>query len=200
MGLEEVAQQKDSSLKKFIYYYRHGETYYSSKGLGYGDKEYEALLTEKGRQQIGLLGAELARRGPFDLHLTSPLPRAVQSSTLVQTHLGSELGIDPALAEGIKESREQIWMRVEKLAERLIKGPHQKILLSSHGLICCCLAAYFRGQTWRNMNLENLPTATFGWIELEDGQPKRGCRISTVHLNPATAQPESIAPLIATAS
>jgi broad specificity phosphatase PhoE len=174
-------------LKKLIYYYRHGETYYSARNMGYGDKEYEALLTDKGRQQVNLLGVELARRGPFDLHLTSPLPRAVQSATIVQSYLNKELQIDQALLEGIKQSREEIWNRVVKLAERLIKAPEEKILLSTHGIICCCLAGYFRGQTWRNMNIENLPTAAFGWIELEDGLPKRGCRISTVHLTPANA-------------
>ena len=159
--------------------------------MGYGDKEHEALLTETGRQQVHLLGAELARRGPFDLYLTSALPRAVQTATIVQTYLDMEMGIEPALVEGIRESRESIWARVEKLAERLIKGQQQQILLSSHGFICCCLAAYFRGQTWRNMNLENLPTAAFGWIELEDGQAVRGCRSTSVHLN-ANASPADI--------
>ncbi len=151
--------------------------------MGYGDKEHEALLTDKGRQHVNLLGEELARRGPFDLHLTSPLPRAVQTATIVQSHLHSDLQVEPSLIEGIKQSREEIWGRVEKLAERLLSQPQSKILLSTHGFICCALAAYFRGQTWRNMNLENLPTAGFGWIELEDGVPKRGCRSSTVHLN-----------------
>lgn len=170
-------------MKKLIYYYRHGETYYTARKMAYGDKEHEALLTENGRQQVNLLGAELARRGPFDLHLTSPLPRAVQSATIVQSYLNSELLIEPALVEGIKQSREEIWQRVEKMAERLVKQPQEKILLSTHGFICCCLAAYFRGQTWRNMSLENLPTAAFGWIELEDGQARRGCRSSIVHLS-----------------
>ncbi len=174
-------------MKKLIYYFRHGETFYSARNMGYGDKEHEALLTDNGRHQVDQLGAELARRGPFDLFLTSPLPRAVQSSTIVQTHLNMELQIEPGLIEGIKQSREEIFTRVEKLAERLIKQPQSKILLSSHGFICCSLAAYFRGQNWRNMNYENIPTAAFGWIELEDGQPKRGCRYSTIHLTTPSA-------------
>jgi broad specificity phosphatase PhoE len=177
-------------LKKTIYYYRHGETYYSSKNLLYGDKEYEALLTENGRRQAALLGAELARRPGFDLHLVSPLPRAVQTATIIQTYLNTELLIEPALIEGIKEKREDTWARVENLVERLVKMPQQNILLGTHGLVCCCLTAYFRGQNLRNMSYENMPTAGFGWIELEDGQAKRGCRSVTNHLNP-TATPVS---------
>jgi len=184
-------------LIKTIYYYRHGETYYSSKNMLYGDKEYEALLTEKGRSQAVLLGAELARRPKFDLHMVSPLPRAVQTATIVQTHLQTELLVEPSLIEGIKEKREDTWARVEKLAERLVKLPEQTILLGTHGFICCCLAAYFRGQTVKNMSLENLPTAGFGWIELEDGQAKRGCRSVSTHLNPnATPVPEVIHELV----
>ena len=182
---------------KTIYYYRHGETYYSSKNMMYGDKEYEALLTETGRRQVNLLGAELARRPAFDLHLCSPLPRAVQTATIVQTYLNTELLIEPALIEGIKEKREDTWARVEKLAEKLIKMPQQNILLGTHGLICCCLAGYFRGQNLRTMSYENLPTAGFGWIELEDGQAKRGCRSVGNHLNPSAAPVAEVHELVA---
>lgn len=185
-------------MKKTIYYYRHGETYYSSKNMLYGDKEYEALLTETGRRQVALLGEELARRPAFDLHLVSPLPRAVQTATIIQTYLDTELLIEPALIEGIKEKREDTWARIEKLAERLVKMPQQTILLGTHGLICCFLAGYFRGQTLRNVSYENLPTAGFGWIELEDGQPNRGCRSIATHLNPNAAPVAEVQELVAT--
>src|SRR4051794_14759031 len=129
----------------------------------YGDKEYEALLTETGRRQANLLGAELARRPAFDLHLCSPLPRSVQTATIIQTYLNTELAIEPGLIEGIKEKREDTWARVEKLVEKLVKLPQENILLGTHGLICCMLAGYFRGQTLKTMSYENLPTAGFGW-------------------------------------
>lgn len=173
-------------MKKLIYYHRHGETIYSLRGTGYGDKEYEALLTEKGRKDVNLLGAELVKRGPFDLYLTSPLPRAIQTATIVQTYLDSEMQIEPDLIEGFKQTRQEIWDRVARLAERLVKLPQQKILLSTHGFICVSLAAYFRGQNLRDMSMENVPTASFGWLELESGQATRGCRYSTVHLNTDT--------------
>ncbi len=174
-------------MKQVIYYHRHGETFYSARNMTYGDKEHEALLTETGRKQVNLLGAELARRGPFDLYLTSPLPRAVQTSAIVQGYLNMELGVEMGLIEGIKESREAIWERVARLAERLVKEAQPRILLSTHGFICCCLAAHFRGQTWRNMSLENPPTASFGWIELENGLAVRGCRSTTLHLTATAA-------------
>ncbi len=179
-------------MKKLIYYHRHGETIFSARDMVYGDKEYETLLTEKGRRQVTRLGTELVQHGPFDLYLSSPLPRAVQTATIIQSMLDMELQIEPALIEGIKEHREDIWQRVEALAVRLIQLPELKILLSTHGFICCCLAAYFRGENWRNMSTENPPTASFGWIELEDGLARRACRFSTAHLE---LQPAATGPL-----
>ncbi|HEX2916686.1 MAG TPA: phosphoglycerate mutase family protein [Chloroflexia bacterium] len=175
-------------MKKIIYYHRHGETYFSARNAPYGDKEHEALLTETGRKQVQMLGLELARRGPFDLYLTSPLPRAIQTASIVQNHLNMEMQVEPALVEGIREPADKIWERVDKLVQRLISSPQEKILLSTHGYICCVLAALFRGQTRREMSLVNPPTASFGWIELENGLPRRGCRFSTIHLSPISSE------------
>jgi broad specificity phosphatase PhoE len=172
-------------LRKIIYYHRHGETHFTAKRQGYGDHQYEALLTRKGHQEVSLLGAELARRDPFDLYLTSPLPRAVQSATIVHSYLKNEveLQIDPDLIEPIRESPHDTWKRITRLAERLLARKEQQILLSTHGYICVCLTAYFRGNTLSDIrSFDNPPTGSFGWIELLDGQPVRACRISDGHL------------------
>ncbi len=132
-----------------------------------------------------MLGAELARRGPFDLYLTSPLPRAVQSATIVHGYLKNEveLDIDPDLSEPINESPPDTWLRISRLAQRLIANKHEKLLLSTHGYICVCLTAYFRGNALSDIrSFANPPTGSFGWIELLDGQAVRGCRISDGHL------------------
>lgn len=172
-------------MRKIIYYFRHGETHFTAKRMGYGDQQHRALLTPKGRREVTLLGAELARRGPFDLYLTSPLPRAVQTATIVHGYLKNEvdLQIDPDLIEPINETPQTTWERVTRLAQRIVAGKEERILLSSHGYICVCLTAYFRGQDWRNIrDFTNPPTGSFGWIELVDGQAVRGCKISDGHL------------------
>jgi broad specificity phosphatase PhoE len=172
-------------LRKIIYYHRHGETHFSAKGHGYGNYQYQALLTKRGHQEVSVLGTELARRGPFDLYLTSPLPRAVQSATIVHSYLKNELElqIDPDLSEPINESPHDTWKRITRLAQRLIAGKEPQVLLSTHGYICVCLTAYFRGNTLSDIrSFANPPTASFGWVELLDGKPVRGCRISDGHL------------------
>ncbi|NWJ98317.1 MAG: histidine phosphatase family protein [Chloroflexi bacterium] len=172
-------------MQKFIYYHRHGETHFTAKKQGYGDHQYRALLTRLGQQEVKMLGAALARRGPFDLYLTSPLPRAVQSATIVHGYLNNEvdLQIEPDLIEPINESSTDTWKRITRLAQRLVAGKEQKVLLSTHGYLCIYLSAYFRGNTLSDIHtFANPPTASFGWVELKDGQPLRGCRISDGHL------------------
>jgi broad specificity phosphatase PhoE len=152
---------------------------------GYGDAQHRALLTPKGCREVALLGTELARRGPFDLYLTSPLPRAVQTATIVHGLLkdGVELQVEPDLIEPINETKQATWDRVTRLAQRLIENKSEKILLSTHGYICVCLTAYFRGHDLRDVySFTNPPTGSFGWIELVDGKAVRGCKISDGHL------------------
>lgn len=172
-------------MRKIIYYHRHGETSFTASNRGYGDYQHRALITPKGRREMTMLGSELSRRGPFDLYLTSPLPRAVQSATIVHSFLKNELElqVEPDLIEPINESKQATWDRISRLAQRLIDNKNSQILLSTHGYICVCLTAYFRGNDLRDVNtFVNPPTGSFGWIELLDGKAVRGCRISDGHL------------------
>ncbi len=187
LTLDEVKLKKEliKKLQKFIYYHRHGETIYSANNRAYGDNQHRALLTPKGRREVNMLGAELSRRGPFDMYLTSPLPRAVQTATIVHSYLKNEieLQIEPDLIEPINEAQQDTWKRVSRLIERLIADPHKHILLSTHGYITVCLTAYFRGKDWHDIrSFTNPPTGSFGWVELNDGKPVRGCKISDGHL------------------
>ncbi len=172
-------------MQKFIYFFRHGETSFSSRNRPYGDYEHRALLTPKGRQEVALLGLELAKRGPFDLFLTSPLPRAVQTATIVHTFLKNEveLQIETDLSEPINEPGPKTWERIARLGQQLVENNNRQILLSTHGFIFVCLTAYFRGMGLDDIRtLTNPPTGSFGWIEILDGKPARGCRISDGHL------------------
>ncbi len=173
-------------MQKFIYFHRHGETHYTMRRMGYGNQQYQAMLTKRGIQEMELLGQELAKRGPFDLYLTSPMPRAVQSATIVHRHLGEvEFMGEPALTDMINEISQEVWERVTKLAKQLVEGQHQKIILSTHGYVFYCLTAFFRGVELKELtDYKNPPTGAFGWVEIEDGKPIRACREVTTHLAP----------------
>lgn len=182
-------------MQKIICYHRHGQTYYSANRTGYGDNEYKATLTAEGRREAHKLGTFLQqvqqKQGPFELYLTSPLARAVQTATIVQTYLDVELQVDMALNEGMKESQEQIWQRVNELVDRLLKGPQQTILLSSHGFLCQCLTARFEGYDYRKIDGRKLPpTASFGWAEIRDGKVVESYASYDAHLKGDLMVPE----------
>ncbi len=171
-------------MQQFIYFHRHGQTVYSQRNAGYGDNQHRTMLTPRGIQEAVLLGQELTRHGPFDLYLTSPLPRAVQTATLVHNQLGyGELVGEPALTEPINEQNRDTWNRTVNLVERLKKEPHRKILLSTHGYIFYCLATYFRGLDLGELkNFQNPPTAAFGWVELQEGKVVQASWENAAHL------------------
>jgi broad specificity phosphatase PhoE len=180
-------------LLQTIYFHRHGQTPHSVRGTGYGNDQYRSMLTERGIREAELLGAELAKRDKFTVYYTSPLPRAVQTATIVQRHILCPLEAEPALTEPINEAQKDTWERVTKFARKLMESPHERILLSTHGYIFYCLTAYFRGLDLRELkDFKNPPTGAFGWVEILDGKPTRACRESTGHLAALDVSPIAV--------
>jgi broad specificity phosphatase PhoE len=142
------------------------------------------MLTERGVQEAVMLGQELVLHAPFDLYLTSPLPRAVQTATLVSRQLGSlDLRGEPALGEPINEQPRDVWKRVMELVDQVMKGSHQKVLLSTHGYIFYCLTTFFKGYDLGELkNFKNPPTGAFGWVILEEGKVLEAVWEHTAHL------------------
>ncbi|MEI7556386.1 phosphoglycerate mutase family protein [Candidatus Chlorohelix sp.] len=157
---------------KYIYYHRHGQTSISAVNGSYGNNQYRVMLTERGIQESLMLGQGLAQHAPFGLYLTSPLPRAVQTATLVSRQIGQvEIKGEPSLSEPINEQPREVWKRVTKLAEELLKSPYQKALLSTHGYIFYCLTTYFKGMDLGELkHFVNPPTGAFAWVALENGK------------------------------
>jgi broad specificity phosphatase PhoE len=177
-------------LLQTIYFHRHGQTPHSIRGTGYGNDQYRSMLTDRGVREAELLGEELAKRAKFEVYYTSPLPRAVQTATIVQRYIGTALIGEPALIEPINEATKDTWERVSKFAHTLLKTPHERILLSTHGYIFYCLTAYFRGLDLRELkDFKNPPTGAFGWVEIVDGKPIRACRESSGHLSGLDSKP-----------
>lgn len=76
---------------------RHGQTPLSPERrfAGRGD----IPLTDTGLQQAAAAASMLARRGPIDLVLTSPLSRARQTAEAVAERAGAPMAVDDDLAE-----------------------------------------------------------------------------------------------------
>lgn|GEM_PF-1906466 len=171
-------------MQKLIYFHRHGQTAHSARNSGYGNNQHQSMLTSRGIQEADLLGQELVKHGPFDLYLTSPMPRAVQTATIVQRNLGEvELSGEPALTEPVNEQPKEVWKRVTKLVQDLEKSQNHRILLSTHGYIFYCLVTYYRGLELNELkNFTNPPTGAYAWVELLDGNVIRSAWECKAHL------------------
>ncbi len=174
------------ALQQFIYFHRHGQTSYSMQNRGYGNDEQRAMLTPRGAQEAELLGQELAKHGQFDLYLTSPLPRAVQTATLVHRYLGNvEFRGEPALREPMGDAPKEVWKRATDLIKELNRTNHQRILLSTHGYLFYCFCTYFRGLELNELkNFVNPPTGAYAWVELNDGKLVQAAWECKAHLKP----------------
>ena len=181
-------------MTKMIYYFRHGQTSHNARRIAYGDKQHASTLTPLGRAQAVRLGEELVRFGTFDLFLSSPLARAVQTATIVQGFNDMDFEGDNDLIEPINESQEVTWQRVVGLAKRLIALPQQKILLSTHGFVCDALSAHFQSKDVKGIGTLGLtPNCAIGWAEIgADGKVIETQHAYNRHLaNLQTTPPEA---------
>jgi probable phosphoglycerate mutase len=80
-----------------LYVLRHGETEWNVATRMQG--RLDSPLTELGRRQADVHGRTLARLGPVDRLIVSPLGRTRATAELLNAHLGAEVTFEPALME-----------------------------------------------------------------------------------------------------
>lgn len=135
---------------------RHGETEWNKKRIIQGVSDIP--LNDTGRAQAASVGAILARHS-FDLIVSSPLSRALETATIIARRLGmpapvviedlkernygeaegsSGADLDQRYPPGVevpgREPREAVTTRVVRVLQDLaIRHPHSDILAVSHG-------------------------------------------------------------------
>lgn len=147
-----------------IWLIRHGETEWSLSGRHTGTTDI--ALTEQGRKQASALAPLLATQ-KFDLVLTSPMQRAIETCRLAD--LGAQAEVEPDLHEwnyGVYEgrttadireqvpdwsvwtspipegeSRAQVGVRAQALIDRLLSRDVSNIALFSHAHFLRALAS-----------------------------------------------------------
>ncbi|WP_229238434.1 histidine phosphatase family protein [Dyella amyloliquefaciens] len=110
-----------SKSRPTIWLIRHGETEWSKSGRHTGTTDI--ALTEQGRKQASALAPLLATQ-KFDLVLTSPMQRAIETCRLAG--LGERAEIEPDLHEwnyGVFEGRKTADIRLEEADWSVWKSP-----------------------------------------------------------------------------
>ncbi|MEH3033193.1 MAG: histidine phosphatase family protein [Aeromicrobium erythreum] len=113
-----------------IVWLRHGESTWNAAGRMQGRTEHPPL-TERGREQVRAVVAELAAERPTRV-LTSPAVRARESAEIVATELGLVVVEDDRLLElGLGEDPADVLERIGALAAEI--GPDETVVAVSHG-------------------------------------------------------------------
>jgi ribonuclease H / adenosylcobalamin/alpha-ribazole phosphatase len=78
---------------------RHGVTKHTLKKVFSGSGGDDPSLTDLGREQAKRAAARLARRGPIDAIVSSPLRRTRETAAVVAEELGLDVELEPGFAE-----------------------------------------------------------------------------------------------------
>lgn len=171
-----------------IYLHRHGDTRFLENRVPRTDEnegQWRDLLSTRGLVEMDALGRELARHRPFDLYVTSPLPRTVQSACLVRARLGDVFMVaEPAFRE-VDDAPPVVWLRMTAALRRIMAGPYRSVLISTHGSIVHGLALFLRGCPGDTYNYDVCPrTGGYSWAEVDaNGRLRDACWDYTDHLS-----------------
>ncbi len=155
-----------------LYIARHGQTIWNEQNKVCGITDVE--LTDKGREQAKALALKVADKD-VDVIISSPLKRAIETSTIVSEICNVPMEIDDRLVEqnyGIYEgvdrkdeaflnnkrnfaykypngeSMMQVAYRVYGLLDEIkCKYKDKNVLIISHGGVCRIINTYFRDMT-----------------------------------------------------
>jgi phosphohistidine phosphatase len=115
-----------------LYVLRHGE---AGKSVPVSSKDFERKLTESGRKRIESIGKSLKERKiDFDSILTSPLPRAKETASIVAKVLGFEERLEECNELKPEGNRLELYKKLAKMKSQssvLVVGhePYLTILI-----------------------------------------------------------------------
>ncbi len=160
---------------------RHGETKLNKEGIIIG--HLPTPLSETGRESVKQLAARLPKK--FDIILTSDLPRARETATIISEALGVPLAFHQELREidyGTDAGKPKAKVRAkesryhtdpsyqhpggesfEQLAERIIpflinlESQYEKVLLVTHAGCLRVLAAFCSGESLSQWLTRKMP-------------------------------------------
>ena len=101
-NLEELSaswRRREKEKPTTVIMLRHGVTRHTLKKVFSGLGGDDPSLTDLGREQAKRAAARLARRGPIDAIVSSPLLRARETADVVAGELGLDVELEPGFAE-----------------------------------------------------------------------------------------------------
>lgn len=147
-------------MDKTFYIFRHGETFASKGGVGYGDKVFTAPILEEGIPTLERMG-EYLKDKETDYNVSSVIERCKQTSGIISRITKKQFVFDKRLNEPFMESFENIKKRLSSLLGEIEEKNYKSILICTHGAIIGALLGFFTAQEFAEENLFSFPPQAF---------------------------------------
>ena len=107
-------------------------------------------LSELGKIQAGNIGRKLSRelRDKNFVMYSSDLARARQTAEIV----GKQLGITPILRRDLRESRRDVWNRLDPFFKEIFSNKEENLMIVSHGDLLSIFNAMWLGLRVESLN------------------------------------------------
>lgn len=121
---------------KTYYIFRHGETFATKAGTGYGFRVFSAPILPEAVAPIRKMG-EYLKTIETDVHVSSAVLRCQQTAEIITKTSGKKFSFDKRLNEYFLETVGNLRKRLQSLLTELDKKNYQNIVICTHG---ACIA------------------------------------------------------------
>lgn len=123
---------------KTFYIFRHGETFATLKGVGYGLRIFSASMEPAGIPALEKMG-EYLKKHPTDHNFSSQLKRCKQTVEIISKISGKQFIFDKRLNEYFIETETHLRKRISSLLSEIDKKGYEKIAICTHGAVIAML-------------------------------------------------------------
>jgi broad specificity phosphatase PhoE len=121
---------------KTYYIFRHGETFATKKGRGYGMRIFSAPILPEAGVPLQKMG-EYLKSVDTDFQVSSALLRCRQTADIITTETGKTFVFDKRLNEYFLETFGHLRKRLQEVLTEIDKNDYKNIVICTHG---ACIA------------------------------------------------------------
>lgn len=141
--------------KKF-YILRHGETFATKRGIGYGVRIFSAPLLPEARRAIERM-ANYLKDIPTDYHVSSRIKRCRQTAQIITEITGKEFAFDARLNEYFIETFGHFRKRIQSFLDEMQSSEYKNIVICTHGAGIAGLVSLITKTNFDRYTLFNYP-------------------------------------------
>lgn len=124
-------------MKPTFYIFRHGETFATKRGTGYGVRIFSAPILPEATGALERMGAYL-KNIPTEYNASSALKRCRQTAEIIGRESGKEFVFDKRLNEYFLESFGHFKQRLGSFLADIEKQRYESVVICTHG---ACISA-----------------------------------------------------------